>query len=139
MRIHLEVITPERLLISTDADEVVAPGLNGELGILPLHAAMISQLKPAGILRYRQGSEWQQLSVALGFVQVVEDRVTVLAEIAELPGEIDVSRAQAAKARAEQRLAQSGKDESLDIDRAVIKLERAMARLQVAGSSSVPR
>lgn len=94
---------------------------------------MISQLRPAGVLRFRQGSEWQALTVAMGFVQVVDDRVTVLAEIAELPSEIDLNRARAAKARAEERLAQSGKDPNLDIDRAIIKLERAMARLQIAG------
>lgn len=133
MSLHLEVITPERALLSVEADEVVVPGLNGELGILPLHAAMISQLRPAGILRYHEGAQWNQVSVALGFVQVVDDRVTVLAEIAELPSEIDVERARAARARAEQRLAQSGRNAGLDIERAMIKLERAMARLQVAG------
>jgi len=129
---RLEVVTPEKLLLQTETDEVIVPGLNGELGILPGHAPLISQLKPAGILTYRTGSTTNRLAVANGFLEVLDDKVTVLAEIAERPEDIDVARARAARERAEKRLAAAERDPDIDIKRAMIKLERALIRLQLA-------
>jgi F-type H+-transporting ATPase subunit epsilon len=111
-------------------DEVVVPGLGGELGILPDHTPLISQLK-TGILSYRQGAEKKQMHVSGGFVEVTPDRVSVLSDVAERPEEIDVERAERAKERAERRLASRGDD--IDFRRAELKLQRAMIRIQLAG------
>jgi F-type H+-transporting ATPase subunit epsilon len=127
-KLNLEVITPERLVLREQVDEVVAPGLNGELGILPEHTPLISQLK-TGVLSYRQGNQSRRLHVSGGFVEVASDSVSVLSDVAEKPEEIDVERAQRAKERAERRLAARGED--IDISRAELKLQRAMARIKV--------
>jgi F-type H+-transporting ATPase subunit epsilon len=127
-KLNLEVITPERLVLREQVDEVVAPGLNGELGILPEHTPLISQLK-TGVLSYRQGNQSRRLHVSGGFIEVASDSVSVLSDVAEKPEEIDVERAQRAKERAERRLAARGED--IDINRAELKLQRAMARIQV--------
>jgi F-type H+-transporting ATPase subunit epsilon len=127
-KLNLEVITPERLVLREQVDEVVAPGLNGELGILPEHTPLISQLK-TGVLSYRQGNQSRRLHVSGGFIEVASDSVSVLSDVAEKPEEIDVERAQRAKERAERRLAARGED--IDINRAELKLQRAMARIKV--------
>jgi F-type H+-transporting ATPase subunit epsilon len=127
-KLNLEVITPERLVLREQVDEVVAPGLTGELGILPDHTALISQLK-TGVLSYRQGNQNRRLHVSGGFIEVASDSVSVLSDVAEKPEEIDVERAQRAKERAERRLASRGED--IDFDRAELKLQRALARIQV--------
>ncbi len=111
-------------------DEVVVPGLGGELGILPNHTPLISQLQ-TGILTYRSGADKRQLHVSGGFVEVQADRVAILSDVAERPEEIDLERAQRAKSRAEQRLA--SRDDEIDFRRAELKLQRAMARIQLAG------
>jgi len=127
-KLNLEVITPERLVLREEVDEVVAPGLTGELGILPDHTPLISQLK-TGVLSYRQGNQNRRMHVSGGFIEVSSDSVSVLSDVAEKPEEIDVNRAQRAKERAERRLASRGDD--IDFNRAELKLQRAMIRIQV--------
>ena len=128
-KLNLEVITPEKLALRESVDEVVVPGLDGELGILPEHTPVISQLK-TGILVYRQGNERKQMHVSGGFVEVLPDRVSVLSEVAEKPEEIDLRRAQLARERAEQQLA--SRSEEIDYHQAELKLERALTRIQLA-------
>jgi len=129
-KLNLEVITPERLVLREAVDEVMVPGLGGELGILPEHTPLISQLQ-TGVLTYRQGNDRRQMHVSGGFVEVQPDRVAVLSDVAERPEEIDVARAQRAKERAERRLSSQGED--VDFRRAELKLQRALTRLQLGG------
>ena len=128
-KINLEIITPEKLVLRESVDEIVLPGLTGELGILPDHEPLITQLK-TGILTYRQSSEQKRLHVSGGFAEVLGDQVSVLADVAEKPEDIDVERAKAALGRAEKRVSGGGE---LDAARAELKLERAKTRLQLAG------
>lgn len=125
---NLEVITPERLVLREQVDEVVAPGLSGELGILPEHTPLISQLK-TGALTYRQGNQSVQMHVSGGFIEVSSEGVSVLSDVAERPEEIDVSRAERAKERAEKLL--ESKDANTDMDLAELKLQRALIRIQI--------
>jgi F-type H+-transporting ATPase subunit epsilon len=127
--IQLEVVTPGRELVSESVESVQLPGLDGELGILPGHAPLITELG-LGQLAYRQDTAAGHLAIIGGFAEVLPDRVSVLAEIAERAEEIDVNRAQAAKERAEKRLASGGSD--VDWNRAVVALQRALIRLQIA-------
>lgn len=137
MPLQLDVITPERRLLSEQVDAATVPGLGGELGILPGHTPLISQLR-AGVLSYTRGGETRRLLVSGGFVEVNEDRVSVLADIAEFPEEIDGARARLERDEAERRLASfTGPPEELAEARA--QLERADARLQLAATSEVPR
>ena len=130
--LQLEVVTPERRVLSESVETVVAPGLGGELGILPGHTPLISQLQ-TGVLSYNEDGTTFQLHVSGGFVEISDDKVSVLAEIAECPEEIDAARARAAREIAEKRLSgQSGTD--IDIDRAQAKLMRNLVRLQLASS-----
>jgi F-type H+-transporting ATPase subunit epsilon len=129
--IELIVVTPERQLLQETVVEVTIPGLDGALGILPGHAPLMTELGN-GELSYRQGTTSQPVSLAVlrGFAEVLGNRVTVLAETAERAEEIDLARAEAAKARAEKRLAST--DSNIDWDRATVALERAVIRIQVA-------
>ncbi len=130
---QLELATPTRLLISTEADEVVAPGSEGYFGVLPGHAAFLTTLG-SGEVRYRQGRDEQRLVVHGGFAEVNGERVIILAEIAERPEEIDRERAERARQRAEQRLAgrsARGEAEEIDYTRALAALQRALARILV--------
>src|ERR1044072_8734842 len=102
--LQLDVITPERRLLSEQVDAATVPGLNGELGILPGHTPLISQLK-TGVLSYTQGATTRRLLVSGGFVEVNEDRVSVLADFAEFPEEVDAARARLEREEAERRLA----------------------------------
>jgi F-type H+-transporting ATPase subunit epsilon len=129
-KINLEVVTPERLVLREAVDEVIVPGLNGELGILPDHTPLISQLR-TGILTYRQGAERKQLHVSGGFVEILAESVSVLSDVAEKPEEIDLERARRAREVAEKKLAAKGDDP--DFQSAEEKLERALTRLQLAG------
>jgi len=126
---QLEIVTPEKLVVKTTAEEIQIPGLNGYLGILPGHAPLITELS-VGVITYREQGETKILSVAWGFGEILPDKVTILAETAEHPDEIDVSRAQKAKDRAEQRL--KSNDPNVDYDRAEGALQRAETRLRVA-------
>jgi F-type H+-transporting ATPase subunit epsilon len=131
--IQLDVVTPERRVVSERVESVTVPGLNGELGILPAHSPMISELA-TGVLSYQQGGATHRLHVSGGFVEVNNDRVSVLAEVAELPEDIDAARARAEREQAEKTLNSfSGSDEDFEAARA--QLERSMTRLQLAGNA----
>jgi F-type H+-transporting ATPase subunit epsilon len=127
--IELVIVTPTRQLVRARAMEVTLPGANGYLGILPGHAPLITELG-IGELTYRSATPAEPLLIIRGFAEVLSDRVTVLAETAELAAEIDLERAEAAKARAEKRLAEG--DPNIDWDRAGVALQRALIRIQVA-------
>jgi F-type H+-transporting ATPase subunit epsilon len=126
---QLEIVTPTRLLVKESAEEAQIPGLSGYLGILPGHAPLLTELA-VGVITYKAGGATHALSVAWGFAEVLPDRVTILAEAAERPPEIDVPRAQQAKDRAEQLLKSNNPD--LDYARAEDALQRAENRLTVA-------
>ena len=128
----LEIVTPEKKVVDTAAEEVQIPGKNGYLGVLPGHAPLSTELA-VGEITYREGSTEQKPAVAWGFAEVLPNKVTILAETAEKPSEIDLDRARKAKDRAEQRLT-SG-DTNVDVDRALDALQRAEARIDVATSS----
>jgi F-type H+-transporting ATPase subunit epsilon len=130
---QLEIVTPEKKVVDVPAEEVQIPGKNGYLGVLPGHAPLITELA-VGEIKYRSGAADQRLAVAWGFAEVLPDKVTILAETAERPEEIDVSRAREAKERAEQRLT-SG-DTNVDVDRALDSLHKAETRLEVAGEKA---
>jgi len=129
--IELVVVTPEKQVLRQSAKEVQLPGADGYLGVLPGHAPLITELG-IGELSYHDmsGKESEHLAIIRGFAEVLGDRVTVLAETAEFAEEIDIARAEAAKARAEKRLA-SG-DANIDWDRVTVSLQRALIRIQVA-------
>lgn len=134
MALQLDIITPERTLLSEEVDSVTVPGANGELGILPGHTPLISQLG-SGVLAYTQGGATRRMHVSGGFVEVNADRVSVLADIAETPDEIDAGRARAEREEAERRLGSfTGSPEELTELRT--ELERANARLQLTSESS---
>jgi len=126
---QLEIVTPEKKVVDTAAEEVQIPGKNGYIGILPGHAPLITELS-VGEITFRENSTEQRLAVAWGFAEILPNKVTILAETAERPSEIDADRARKAKERAEQRLT-SG-DTSVDVNRALDALNRAQARLDVA-------
>ena len=128
--IQLEVVTPERRVLAEAVNSVTVPGRNGDMQILPGHAALISELQ-TGVLAYNQGGTAQQLHVSGGFIEVNNDKVSVLAEIAERPEEIDAARARLAREHTEKQLSSwSGSEE--DFEKARAKLERSMVRLQLA-------
>jgi F-type H+-transporting ATPase subunit epsilon len=130
---QLEIVTPEKKVVETTAEELQIPGKNGYLGIMPGHAPLITELA-VGEITFRENSasssNEQHLAVAWGFAEVLPNKVTILAETAERPAEINVDRARKAKERAEERLT-SG-DTGVDVERALDALHRAEARLDVA-------
>jgi F-type H+-transporting ATPase subunit epsilon len=128
--IELVIVTPERQLLRESVVEVVLPGADGELGVLPGHAPLITELG-IGELRYSGagGRDEVHLAIIRGFAEVLSDRVTVLAETAELAEEIDVERAKQALERARARIATS--DPDIDWDRASAALQRALIRVKV--------
>jgi F-type H+-transporting ATPase subunit epsilon len=126
---QLEIVTPEKMVVRDVAEEIQIPGKDGYLGVLPGHAPLISELA-VGEITYRNGSTTHSLAVAWGFVEVLPDKVTILAETAERPAEIDTSRAQAAKQRAEADLAKAATEE--DFEQVTANLQRAETRLEVA-------
>lgn len=128
----VEVVTPERVVYSGEARIVVAKGIEGDLGILPNHMPLVTPLKTAPV-QVKKAAEGQEdlIAVSGGFMEVRKEKITILAEAAELPEDIDVNRAIAAKERAERRLAESGK-EGADFKLAQLALQRALVRIQVA-------
>ncbi len=126
---QLEIVTPTRLLVKDAAEEAQIPGATGYLGILPGHAPLITELG-VGEITYKSNGTTHTLAVAWGFAEVLPDKVTILAEAAERPQEIDVARAQKAKERAEERLKSNAAD--VDYARAEDALRRAESRLDVA-------
>lgn len=127
--LHLEIVTQERRLYSNDVDMVVAPGSEGELGILPHHAPLLTTLK-AGELRVKKGGAEEHFSIGGGFMEVQPDHVIVLADAAEHADEIDIARAEEARRRAEQMLKE--RPAGADIQEALAALRRAQIRVAVA-------
>jgi F-type H+-transporting ATPase subunit epsilon len=127
--IQLEIVTPERLVINEAVEYIEIPGETGYLGVLPGHAPLITELAP-GELTYRNGNQTKRLAVAWGFAEVLQTKVTILAESAEKAEEIDTGRAEAAKRKAEAELQKAGLDGNEEAQKA---LQRAQARLDVAG------
>ncbi len=127
--IDLRIVTPERLIVHEQVDEVEIPGTEGYFGVLPGHTPLLSALA-VGELWYRKGADKTYLSIAFGFVEVLPDRVTILARLAERAEEIDAERAESARKRAEERLARPRSD--LDYERARIALTKSLSRLQVS-------
>ncbi|CUQ66157.1 F0F1 ATP synthase subunit epsilon [Candidatus Nitrospira inopinata] len=125
----LEVVTPEKLLLSQQVDEVIAPGLEGDFGVLPGHCHFLSMLR-IGELRYRVGEQINHMAVLWGYAEVTPTRVTVMAEIAEKAEDIDVERATAKVEEAERRLKQGGLPS--DVKEAQISLEKARLRKKIA-------
>ena len=127
-RLKLDVVTAEREVISEEVDAVVAPGVEGELGILPRHAPLVTMLQP-GIMRVRKGGEESLMAVSGGFLQVFNDRVLVLADTAERAEEIEESRADEARQRAATAVQEAGR--GADSEAARLALRRSLVRLQV--------
>jgi F-type H+-transporting ATPase subunit epsilon len=126
--LDLQIVTADRLVVQQRVDEVQVPGSEGYFGVLPGHTPMLASLA-VGELWYRQGQEKSYVAVASGFAEVLPDRVTILAKLAERADEIDVERAEAARQRAEERLLQRS---DIDFERARAALAKALTRLQVA-------
>jgi F-type H+-transporting ATPase subunit epsilon len=131
--IELQIVTPERLLLKEQVDEVEIPGSEGYFGVLPGHTPLLASLT-VGELWYRKGQEKTYLLIAFGFAEVLPDRVTILARLAERADEIDVDRAEAARKRAEERLTQQSE---VDYERARFALMKSMMRLQVSARIGV--
>lgn len=126
--LQLQVVTPEREVVQTEADEVQLPGSEGYLGVLPGHAPLITLLK-TGVLSYRRAGTEQALAVSTGFAEISNDRVSVLADSAERPGEIDPAAAERERARAEKEMEEASAETLPEIQ---ARLELAQARLSVA-------
>jgi F-type H+-transporting ATPase subunit epsilon len=127
--IDLQIVTPDRLLVRDQVDEIQIPGSEGYFGVWPGHTPLLASLA-VGELWYRKGSEKTFVSIAFGFAEVLADSVTILAQIAERAEDIDAQRAEAARARAEERLGKPGSDS--DYARARAALAKSLNRLQVA-------
>jgi F-type H+-transporting ATPase subunit epsilon len=130
MPLQLEIVTPERLAYSDEVDMVLVPGIEGELGILPHHTPLVSLLG-VGELKIRKGGDEESFAIAGGFLQVRPDKVVVMAETAEIDSDIDLERAQKARAEAEKAL-EDGYVEGADLSAARAELQRALVRIRVA-------
>ncbi|KMK78280.1 F0F1 ATP synthase subunit epsilon [Alkalihalobacillus pseudalcaliphilus] len=129
--VNVNVVTPDGKVYDGDVDMVSVRTVDGELGILPKHIPLVAPLT-VGAVRLKKGSSVEKVAVSGGFIEVRPDQVTILAEAAELPSDIDVDRAKQAKERAEQRLGEIRQDQ-IDSKRAQLSLQRAMNRLDVSG------
>ena len=132
----LQIVTPERSVALEPVDEVEIPGSEGYLGVLPGHTPLLTALQ-VGELWYRKGGETFYMSVAFGFAEILPDRVTILAQVAEKAEEIDITRAEQAQRRAHERLAKPTLE--MDFERARIALMKSLIRLQVASKASRTR
>ena len=130
-RLFLEVVTPEKVVVSEEVDLVMAPGTEGEFGILTGHIAFLSGIIP-GELRFDNGDKKEYMAVTFGFAEISNDRVSVLVDSAEKAGDIDTERAQRAMERAKARLEKESEKEDVDILRAEAALKRAVSRMKVA-------
>jgi F-type H+-transporting ATPase subunit epsilon len=130
-KIQLRIVTPERGLVSEEVDEVVLPGVEGYLGALPGHTPLLTSLK-IGEIKYRSAAGWRYLSVSWGFAEILPDRVTILADVAEKAEEIDVERAKQKAEGAKARL----RNPDADFLQFQTSLEKAMVRMQVAGKAA---
>ncbi len=135
-KLNLEVVTPRKLVVSDEVDLCTVPGTEGVFGVMANHAPILSTLN-IGQMHYNKDGDTVKLAISGGFVEVSQNKMTVLAEAAEVSDEIDVERALKAKERAEKRLqaAQAGR-EDIDVARAMAAMARATARLKVAGKMS---
>jgi F-type H+-transporting ATPase subunit epsilon len=130
-QLQLEVVTPDRLVVSTAADVVVLPGVEGQFGVLAGHVPFLSALQ-IGEMYYKQGGKTEFLAVSGGFAEVTGEKVTIVAEAAEVGHEIDIERARRAQERAEKRMA-TARTENIDWTRAEAALRRSIVRMKVAG------
>ena len=129
MPMNLEIITAERSVYSGEVDMVIAPGLDGQLGILPKHAPLMTVLKPGELTVKKSGEDDMYVAVSGGFMEVIGNRVSVLADACERSDEIDEARAELAMQRAQERLAQRGSD--MELERAMSSLQRAQIRVNL--------
>ena len=130
MTLKLEIVTPERLVYQDEVDAVVLPGSEGELGVLPHHAPLVSTLG-VGELRIRKAGQEESFAIAGGFLQVRPDKVVVMAELADMASDIDLEKAQAARRDAEKAL-ETGFDEGADLAAARAALQVALLRQRIA-------
>ncbi len=129
MPMMLEIITAERQVFSDEVDMVVAPGIDGQLGILPRHAPLMTMLKPGALTVRKAGEEDMYVAVSGGFMEVLGNRVSILADACERSDEIDEERAQQAVQRAQERLA--NRSEDMELERAMASLKRAQVRVDL--------
>ena len=130
MPLRVDIVTAERLVYSEEGvDEIVAPGTEGEFAVLPMHAPLLTMIKP-GLMRIIKGGDETEMAISGGFLEVRDDRVTVLADAAERAEEIDVSRAEEARLKAERQL--EDREAEVDLARVSAELQRALVRLKVA-------
>jgi F-type H+-transporting ATPase subunit epsilon len=128
--LKVDIVTAERVVLSEEGVErLIVPGIEGELGVLPLHAPLLTMIQP-GVLRVVKGGEETTMAITGGFIEVRENQVTILADAAERGEEIDVARVEAARRRAEERLA--SREATVDIVKAEMALKRALVRLRAA-------
>lgn len=130
-KLHLEVVTPEKVMVSQEVDIVVAPGTMGEFGVLEGHVPFLSGIEP-GELRFTSGSQTERFLVTTGFSEVSDNRVSVLVDAAEKATEIDLERARTAMERAKERLATDRGREDVDFMRAESALKRAIVRIRIS-------
>lgn len=130
-KIHLEVVTPSGIITSVEVDSVVAPGSEGEFGVLPGHINFLTGIVP-GELRYSIGEKTEFMSVDSGFAEVSNDKVSILVDSAEFSSDIDVERAKSAMERAKQRLSERRDKSDIDFSRAESALKRSISRIKVA-------
>ncbi len=128
-KLRFEIVTAERMVYSDDVDVVVAPGVKGQLGILPNHASLLTMLQPGELMVRKEGEE-TVMFVSGGFLEVMQNRVTLLADVAERADEIDIARAEEAKRRAEEQIKQVPPE--MDLAAAEAALRRALARIKIA-------
>ena len=133
-RLTLELATPTRLVVTAEVDEVVIPGSMGYFGVLPGHAPLLATLG-IGELTYRIGRDEYHVAMSGGFAEVRNDKVIILADVAETPADIDRTRAERARDRAEARVSGRATQEEIDYARAMCALARAVTRIQVASRS----
>lgn len=127
VKIDLQIVTPERLILKESTDEVVIPGSLGYLGVLPGHIPLLTSLK-IGEIKYRKGNKYSYIAVSWGFAEILPDRVTILAELAEAAEDIDIERAKVSMEKASQQI----QSKNGDLLSAQVSLEKALTRLQVA-------
>jgi len=136
MALQLEIVTAERVVYSEEVDLLLAPGVEGELGILPSHAPLLTIMQP-GEIRVDRGGEQSFIVVSGGFLEIIGNKATILADTAEHAEEIDESRAEEAMKKAQERVTSSGSD--MDLERALASVRRSQARLKVARRRRSPR
>ncbi len=130
-KVKLEVVTPAGIVANVEADIVVAPGIDGEFGVLPGHINFLSGIIP-GELHYKNGEKTEYMNVTSGFAEVSNDKISILVDSAEMANEIDIDRATSAMERAKERLVKKRDTKEIDFNRAEAALQRAISRIKVA-------